>query len=119
MSKPDTPPRPPRHQKTYESSSPPARSPARADGLFLRDASPRQNENVAPAYARTGARGSSQSRHTAVRSRPTVAPTPESPRRTPPPACTRRPAPENIAEISAATPCEQQNIHPPNSPPRQ
>src|ERR1700720_1819236 len=35
----------------------------------------------------------------------------------PPPACTLRPAPENIAEISAATPCEQQNIPQPNSPP--
>src|SRR6266478_5560919 len=61
MSKPGIPPRSPRHQKTYESSSPPARSRARADGLSLPDASPHQNENVAPAYVQTGARGSSQS----------------------------------------------------------
>src|SRR5467141_4076629 len=119
MSKPGIPQQSPRHQKTYESSSPPARSPARADGSPLRSGSPHQNENVAPAYVQTGARGSSQSRHTAARSRLTAAPTPESLRRTQPLACTPRPAPENIAEISAATPCEQQNIPPPNSPPPQ
>src|SRR5207245_4821692 len=39
-------------------------------------------------------------------------------RRTPPPACTPRPVPENIAEIFAANPFERQSTRPPNSPPR-
>src|SRR5436853_596092 len=115
---PEIQPQWPRRQKTYESSSPPARSSARDSGSPLRSGSLLQNENAAPAYVQTGAQGSSQSRHTAARSRPTAARTPESLRRMPPPACIPRPAPENIAEITSAKPCEQLNIHRSNSPPR-
>ena len=41
----------------------------------------------------------------------------ESPRQTPPPACTRRPAPKNTANTSATNPAAQQNTRQSNSPP--
>src|SRR5205807_1149895 len=59
-----------------------------------------------------------RSAQTAARFLPTAALILESPRQTPLPACTRRPAPENIADISAASPFEQRNTRQPNSPPR-
>src|SRR5438132_13904384 len=117
MSKPGIPPRSPRRQKKCESSAPPARSSAHADDSFLRNVFLRQNENVVPACAQTGAPGSNPPVQTAARFRPTAAPTPELPRQTPPPACTRRPAHHYIADLSAVTTCAQQNIHRLNSPP--